>query len=44
MTFTFTVAPADWGRIAPELVLVGMTLLVMIVDILLPQAGERSQA
>ena len=40
MTFTFTVAPADWGRIAPELVLVGITLLVMIVDILLPQAGE----
>jgi NADH-quinone oxidoreductase subunit N len=41
MTFTFTVAPADWGRIAPELVLVGMTLLVMIVDILLPQVGEN---
>jgi NADH-quinone oxidoreductase subunit N len=41
MTFTFTVAPADWGRIAPELVLVGITLLVMIVDILLPQVGEN---
>jgi NADH-quinone oxidoreductase subunit N len=41
MTFTFTVAPADWGRIAPELVLVGITLLVMIMDILLPQAGEN---
>ncbi|MBA2391710.1 MAG: NADH-quinone oxidoreductase subunit N [Ktedonobacteraceae bacterium] len=40
MTFTFTVAPADWGRIAPELVLIGITLIVMIVDILLPQAGE----
>ncbi len=43
MTFTFTVAPADWGRIAPELVLIGITLLVMIVDILLPHAGERSK-
>ena len=43
MTFTFTVAPADWGRIAPELVLIGMTLLVMIVDVLLPQTGESSR-
>src|SRR6266536_4785831 len=43
MTFTFTVAPQDWGRIAPVLVLTGMALIVMIVDILLPHAGERTK-
>ncbi|MDQ2885605.1 MAG: NADH-quinone oxidoreductase subunit N [Chloroflexota bacterium] len=43
MTFTFTVAPQDWGRIAPVLVLAGMVLIVMIVDMLLPHAGERTK-
>jgi NADH-quinone oxidoreductase subunit N len=43
MTFTYTVTPADWGRIAPELILVGMTLILMLVDLLLPHAGERSK-
>ena len=43
MTFTFTVSPADWGRIAPILVLVGMTLVLMLVDLVLPHAGERSK-
>ncbi|HEV2655275.1 MAG TPA: proton-conducting transporter membrane subunit, partial [Ktedonobacteraceae bacterium] len=43
MTYTFTVAPQDWGRIAPVLVLAGMVLIVMIVDMLLPHAGERTK-
>src|SRR5436305_7751477 len=43
MTFTFTVSPQDWGRIAPVLVLVGMALVVMIVDILLPHEGARTK-
>ncbi|HLI05816.1 MAG TPA: NADH-quinone oxidoreductase subunit N [Ktedonobacteraceae bacterium] len=34
MTFTFTVSAADWGRIAPELVLAGMALLIMLADLL----------
>jgi NADH-quinone oxidoreductase subunit N len=38
MTFTFTVSAADWGRIAPELVLVGMALIIMLADLLLPSA------
>jgi len=38
MTFTYTVSPADWGRIAPELVLAIMALAVMIADLLLPQS------
>jgi NADH-quinone oxidoreductase subunit N len=40
MTFTYTVTAADWGRIAPELVMTIMALLVMITDLLLPQAGK----
>ncbi|HZO71684.1 MAG TPA: NADH-quinone oxidoreductase subunit N [Ktedonobacteraceae bacterium] len=43
MTFTFTVSPADWGRIAPVLVLVGMILIIMLVDLALPHAGEKSK-
>jgi NADH-quinone oxidoreductase subunit N len=42
MPFTYFVSAADWGRIAPELVLVGMTLLIMLVDLLLPRAGGSS--
>lgn len=38
MTFTYTVSPADWGRIAPELVLAIIALAVMIADLLLPQS------
>src|SRR5437660_1200057 len=44
MTFTFSVTAADWGRIAPELVLAIMTLLVMIVDLLLPQSTVGTQS
>ncbi|TMB91007.1 MAG: NADH-quinone oxidoreductase subunit N, partial [Chloroflexi bacterium] len=40
MTFTYSVTAADWGRIAPELILAAMTLLVMIADLLLPQPAK----
>ena len=40
MTFTYTVTAADWGRIAPELVLTVITLILMIVDLFLPQTGS----
>ncbi|MBA2286219.1 MAG: NADH-quinone oxidoreductase subunit N, partial [Ktedonobacteraceae bacterium] len=40
MSFTFIASAADWARIAPELVLIGMILLVMITDLLLPQTGR----
>jgi len=40
MTFTYSVSAADWGRIAPELVLAGITLILMIVDLFLPQTGS----
>src|SRR5438067_12561693 len=40
MTFTYSVTAADWGRIAPELILAAMTLLVMIADLLLPQSAK----
>src|SRR5438270_5422615 len=39
MTFTYSVTAADWGRIAPELVLIVMTLLVMMLELLLPKSG-----
>jgi NADH-quinone oxidoreductase subunit N len=40
MSFTFTVSAADWGRIAPELVLAVIALLVLMVDLLLTQPGK----
>jgi NADH-quinone oxidoreductase subunit N len=40
MPFTYFVSAADWARIAPELVLAGIALLVMLVDLLLPRAGK----
>jgi NADH-quinone oxidoreductase subunit N len=43
MTFTFLVTPADWLGTAPVVVLVIMALLVMLVDLVLPHAGERSK-
>ena len=43
MTFTFSVTPADWVGVAPVIVLVLMALVVMLVDLLLPHAGERSK-
>src|SRR5436309_8671355 len=43
MTFTYSVTAADWGRIAPELILAGIALLVLIVDLLLPQTSTPSK-
>ena len=40
MTFTYSVTALDWARIAPELVLAGITLLLMMVDLFLPQTGS----
>ncbi|MGH2495252.1 MAG: NADH-quinone oxidoreductase subunit N [Ktedonobacteraceae bacterium] len=40
MSFTFTASAADWGRIAPELVLAVFALLTLITDLLLPQPGK----
>jgi NADH-quinone oxidoreductase subunit N len=40
MSFTYTVSAADWGRIVPELVLAAVALLVLLVDLLLPQPGK----
>ena len=41
MSFTYTITAADWGRIAPELMLAGMVLIVMLVDLLLPRAEKN---
>jgi NADH-quinone oxidoreductase subunit N len=43
MTFTYFVSATDWGAIAPELVLAGMALIVMLVDLLLPHEGPRGK-
>ena len=43
MTFTFKASPADWVGIAPLVVLIGMALVVMLIDLVLPHAGERSK-
>lgn len=42
-TFTNTVTADDWWRIAPLLVLVGMALIVMLVDAVLPHEGKRTR-
>ncbi len=39
MTFTYSITGLDWARIAPELVLAGFALLIMMVDLFLPQTG-----
>jgi NADH-quinone oxidoreductase subunit N len=43
MSFTYTVSAADWGRIAPELVLAAVALLVLMVDLLLPRPGKSQK-
>ncbi|MEO8972828.1 MAG: NADH-quinone oxidoreductase subunit N [Ktedonobacteraceae bacterium] len=43
MTFTFTVTATDWGRVTPELVIAVMTLIVMLVDLLLPRSGASAK-
>ncbi len=40
MTFTYSVTALDWARIAPELVLAAITLILMMVDLFLPQTGN----
>src|SRR5690348_13136330 len=44
MTFTFTVSAADWARIAPELILAGMALLLLLADLLLSRSAKSSHA
>ncbi len=44
MSFTYTVSAADWGRIAPELVLAVVALLVLMVDLLLSQPGNNKKS
>ena len=46
MSFTYTASAADWGRIAPLVVLAVFALLVLIVDLLLPQVakGQKSSS
>lgn len=44
MSFTFTASAADWGRIAPELVLAAFALLVLMADLLLPQPEKDRPA
>ena len=43
MSFIYTVSAADWGRIAPELVLAVFALLVLSADLLLPQSGKNQK-
>jgi NADH-quinone oxidoreductase subunit N len=44
MSFTFTTSAADWGRIAPELVVAAFALLVLMADLLLPQPDKDKPA
>ena len=43
MTFTYKVTPTDWLGIAPLVVLVITALVVLLVDLALPHAGEKSK-
>ncbi len=43
MSFIYTVSAADWGRIAPELVLAVFALLVLPADLLLPQPDKNQK-
>ena len=44
MSFTYTASAADWGRIAPELVVAVVALLVLMVDLLLPRPGMNQKS
>src|SRR6266480_4132513 len=44
MSFTYTASAADWGRIAPLLVLAVVALLVLMVDLLLPQPVKNQKS
>ncbi len=43
ITFHFSVTSADWLGIMPELVLVGLTLILMLVELVLPHDGPRTK-
>ena len=43
MSFTYIASAADWGRIAPIVVLAVFALLVLMVDLLLPQAAKNQK-
>jgi NADH-quinone oxidoreductase subunit N len=43
MTFTYKVTPTDWLGIAPLVILVITALLILLVDLALPHAGEKSK-
>src|SRR5690242_413971 len=44
MPFSFTPSAADWGRVAPELVIAGSGLLMLVADLLLPAARKGALA
>jgi NADH-quinone oxidoreductase subunit N len=43
MSFTFTVSAADWGRIAPLIVLAATALLVLLADLFVSQPGQNQK-
>ncbi|MGZ3618612.1 MAG: proton-conducting transporter transmembrane domain-containing protein, partial [Ktedonobacteraceae bacterium] len=43
MSFTYIASAADWGRIAPIVVLAVVALLVLMVDLLLPQPAKNQK-
>src|SRR2546421_9468573 len=43
MSFTFTVSAADWGRIAPLVVLAATALLVLLADLFVSQPGQNQK-
>lgn len=44
MSYTYIASASDWVRIAPLLVLVGMGLLTLLADLLLPQGAQARLA
>src|SRR5436309_12360055 len=44
MSFTYTPTAADWGSIAPLVVLAIVSLLVLMVDLLLPQPVKKQKS
>jgi NADH-quinone oxidoreductase subunit N len=44
MSFTYIASAADWARIAPILVLAVVALLVLMVDLLLPQPAKKQKS
>src|SRR5215831_10105625 len=44
MPFSYMPTAADWGRVAPELVIVGGGLLLLVADLVLTAAGNGGRA